>query len=379
MKKPLPIVFLLLILCFVTSMKAQESTTDRIVLSDLTAMSSPGVYYFDVSLAGSRIYTAYNMDITFPEGIDVAKSGNNYLVSMVKPSIYPFDEDYFTQEKTYSHTVSVSMPNEHQLRLACSSNVNAEFTANSGALLRVAVTLDDSKFTFSPKPIVKVSGIALVQKDGTKYVPVDFNCRPFTTGIPAARELPINISATNKVGSLILPFDAELPSGVKAYKFSYVDEVENKLNLVAADCFEACEPYIVYAENGYSGNIGGTVDYTAEYPDEDVYTDGGLTGVLSATVVNTGYIMQNKGDGPQFYRADGQNFSLPAGRCYMTIPPSNVRSFSFDFDDTTTNIDALGNEELKTDVWYTLQGVKLDQMPTETGIYIQGNKKVVIP
>ena len=218
-----------------------------------------------------------------------------------------------------------------------------------------------------------------MKEESKKYVPAGFSCRPFTTGIPASRELPINISAANKVGSLILPFDAELPSGVKAYKFSSVDESQNTLNLLAVDQFDACKPYIVYAENGYSGNISGTVDYTAEYPDEDVYTDAGLTGVLSTTVVNTGYIMQNKGDGPQFYSADGKNYSLPAGRCYMTIPPSNVRSFSFDFDDATTNIDVIANEELKTDAWYTLQGMKLDQMPSEKGVYLQGSKKVLIP
>lgn len=380
MKKPILLFSLLslMVWSFGIHANAQEATTDRLVLSDLTSMGSPNLYYFDISLVGSRIYTAYNMDIILPEGIDIAMSGSNYLVSMVKPSLYPYTEDFFTSEKTYTHTVSVSMPNEHQLRIACSSSTNAEFTAISGTLFRVAVILDDSKFTFSPKPIVKVTGINLTQKEGAKkYVPADFSCRPFSTGIPAERTLPINISDANKVGTLILPFDAALPAGVQAYRYDAVDQVEKTLNLVVTNSFEACTPYIVYAENGYSGNISGIVDLDASYPDEDVFTDEGLTGVLTTTVVNTGYIMQNQGDGPMFYSAVGQNFTLPAGRCYMTTPSSKIKAFMIHFDDESNGVVAV-KEDLSSNTWYTLQGVKLDNRPTEKGIYLKGNKKILI-
>lgn len=384
MKKPILLFFLLTVMtwCLGTQAWAQEATTDQIKLSDLTYDSELEFYYFDVSLEGSRIYSAYDMDIFLPIGIDTDK---DYVMMIENGAngIYPYNK----LTKKYYHSVSASMPSERQLRIACVSMSNDEFTANSGALFRVYVTIDgDALNKFSPKPIVKVSGIALVQADGTKYVPADFSCRPFTEGIPAARELPVNISAANKVGSLILPFAAAVPSGMKVYKYSSVDESGHTLNLEAVDAFEACTPYIVYAETGYDGNISGEVDYDAEYPDEDVYTDGGLTGVLSRMVVNTGYIMQNKGSGPQFYSAEGQNFSLPAGRCYMTIPPSNVRVFGFNFGEeegTTEIVEVeLENEKvekLKSDEeWYTLQGVKLDQEPTEKGVYLYGTKKVFI-
>lgn len=387
MKQPILLFFLLTVMtwCLGTQAWAQEATTDQIKLSDLTYDSELEFYYFDVSLEGSRIYSAYDMDIFLPIGIDTDK---DYVMMIENGAngIYPYNK----LTKKYYHSVSASMPSERQLRIACVSMSNDEFTANSGALFRVYVTIDgDALNKFSPKPIVKVSGIALVVKEGAKkYVPADFSCRPFTTGIPAARELLVNISSDNKVGSLILPFAAAVPSGMKAYQYSSVDESEEMLNLEEVDEFEARKPYIVYAENGYSGNISGTVDYEAEYPDEDVYTNGGLTGVLSRTVVNTGYIMQNKndGNGPQFYSAEGQNFSLPAGRCYMTIPPSNVRVFGFNFGEeegTTEIVEVeLENEKvekLKSDEeWYTLQGVKLDQEPTEKGVYLYGTKKVFI-
>ncbi len=386
MKKPILVFYLLALIAMSvpTSVRAQQPPTDQIRLINFELdSSSPDVYRFDVYLDGSQIYSAYNMEIIFPEGINVAlNKKNNPRVTMLKEGFYPEEDD------EYSHTVSALLPSEHLLRVACLSSLNEQFEYASGYLFRVYVTLNQETLSssFSPTPIVKVSGIALVEADGTKHVPADFSCRPFTTGIPAERELPFNISSTNKVGTLILPFNAALPAGVQAFTCSTVNTTEQTINLEEANSFVACKPYIVYAENGFSGTLSGTVDLSANYPDEDVYTEeeGLLTGVLTTTVVNTGYIMQNQGDGPAFYSADGENFSLPAGRCYMTLPSSGIKMFSLNFDskEETMKIDSLSKEERsegEAESWYTLQGVKLDQKPTETGVYLNGTKKVFIP
>lgn len=382
MKKPILIFYLLTLigLSFPTSMGAQTPTTDNIVLSDLAWDNDLEFYFFDVSLEGSRIYTAYNMDIFLPDGISTDK---DYVLMTEEGSegIYPCTYNKIKKEYTYTHGVSASMPSTNQLRIACTSDINEEFTETSGTLFRVYVELDETKFTFSPKPIVTVSGIGLVVKEGAqKYVPADFSCRPFSTGIPASRTLPLNINAANKIGTLILPFDADLPEGVKAYTCDAADEGTKTLTLTTASSFEACKPYIVYAENGYSGNISGTVDLSATYPDEDIYAEGYLTGVLSPTVVNTGYIMQNQGDGPMFYDADGSNFSLPAGRCYFTPSPSaslaNVMGIRF-VDAETTHISGVENGKTTSNTFYhDLSGRRVTQ-PTK-GIYIQDRKKVFI-
>lgn len=378
MKKPILIFYLLTLigLSFPTSMGAQTPTTDNIVLSDLAWDNDLEFYFFDVSLEGSRIYTAYNMDIFLPDGISTDK---DYVLMTEEGSegIYPCTYNKIKKEYTYTHGVSASMPSTNQLRIACTSDINEEFTKTSGTLFRVYVELDASKFTFSPKPIVTVSGIGLVVKEGSqKYVPADFSCRPFSTGIPTARTLPLNISSTNKIGTLILPFDAALPSGVKAYSCQSVDAEAQSLNLTTASSFEACKPYIVYAENGYSGNISGTVDLSATYPDEDIYAEGYLTGVLSPTVVNTGYIMQNQGDGPMFYDADGSNFSLPAGRCYLTPPTALLsKAFGFSFEEVNAINAVIGKSPISSEL-HDLSGRRVTQ-PTK-GIYLQDGKKVFI-
>ena len=222
-----------------------------------------------------------------------------------------------------------------------------------------------------------MSGIALTQKEDAKqYDPADFSCRPFTVDIPTSRTLPLNISAANQCGTLILPFAASIPEGVKAYTCSAASG--EALTLTAAESLEACTPYIVYAENGYSGTISGTVNLAATYPAQDVFTSGYLTGVLTTTVVNTGYIMQNKGDGAQFYNAEGQSFSLPAGRCYLTPGGSGeAKAFRMSFDETTDiNAPEIVNGQWSDGTYYDLSGHRVVR-PTN-GVYIRDRHKILI-
>ena len=337
-----------------------------------------GAYYFTVSLSGSTTYTAYNMDVFLPTGMHVVygtaedEDEPGYFVYLNHESgMYP------KSSGAYTHTITSTVHNSYQLRLACSSSKNSNLRKTTGKLFTVYVTLDNTVFTssFSPKPIVKLSGMNLTTSDATKYVPADFACRPFTTGIPTERTLPVNVSAANKVGTLILPFDAELPSGLKAYSCNASEG--DLLTLTPAESIEACTPYIVYAENGYSGNLSGT----AELPDAsnvtDVFTNGLLTGLLTSGVVSTGYILQNKGEGPIFYDAEGVNFSLPAGRCYLTSSGSSVKAFQFTFDDDATGISNVRSkmEDVREKI-FDLVGRQVSS--PQHGIYIQGMRKVIV-
>lgn len=356
---------------------AQTATDDKLTVSDLVWNQNRQCYVFTVSLEGSRFYTACNLDIYLPNGINVMSSGGKYRVMLASNNIFEYDD----WEATYSHTVSASMPNTHQLRVACSSNTSTEFTAKSGNLFDVYVTIDNDYFAtcFSPKPIVKLAGMNLTTKAEEKYVPADYACRPFTTGIPMERTLPLNVSAENKIGTLILPFDAALPQGLKAYT---CDAAEGDLlTLTSATSIEACKPYIVYAENGYTGSLSGTATMPDATNVTDIFADGFLTGVLTGTVVNTGYILQNQGNegDPKFYNAEGVEFSLPAGRCFLTpSAASSARAFRFDFGQAT-GIDAFSREPITDNRFFDLSG-RLISYPNnlQRGIYINGTRKVVV-
>ena len=378
----------LLFLLLPTDMKAGIPTEDAIVLSDLNQNNS-GDYYFDVSLLGKedRIYCAYNMDIYFPEGIDVAiKDGSLRVQRLTTAStlIYPYTITYEENEdgdevpvKTYSHNVSATMRGDHRLRISCFSPQNKEFINTSGKLFRVYVTIDESWGTsFCPKPIIKVSGIALATKEDKEYDPADFTCRPFYNGIPADRTLPVNINATDQFGTLILPFASDIPEGVKAFSCNGVED--DFLTLSPVESLEPCTPYILYAEKGFSSYVSGTVNMNADYPPtDDNYVGGLLTGVLTKVVVNTGYIMQNQGDGPKFYNAEGSAFSLPAGRCYLNSDDAGTKAFGFKNDDEPTGITTVDPvKQASSDVIYNLNGMRV-KYPQKGHIYIQNNQKII--
>lgn len=361
---------------------AQTPTSDTFTVSDLdwddeiswNDDANTGAYYFTVSLSGSNTYSACNMSITLPAGISVIYDDyeDEYLVKL----------DNTDKIFTNSHSLGCEKPDQ-AYNVAIYSGTNKDFKNTSGKLFKVYVTIDNAVLasTFSPKPLVKLTGLNLTTSAAVKYVPADFSCRPFTTGVQTSRTLPINVSASNKIGTLILPFDAALPSGLKAYKCNAADN--DMLTLTAAESFEACKPYIVYAETGYSGNINGTVDLSTDYGTADSFTEGYLTGVLTNTTVSTGYILQNQGSGPMFYDAEGATFSLPAGRCYLNPGSSSIKAFNFNFDDdiVVTGIDAESDSSFITlhsslSEWYDLCGRKV--VNPSRGIYIKGTRKVVI-
>lgn len=74
--------------------------------------------------------------------------------------------------------------------------------------------------------------------------------------------------------------------------------------------------------------------------------------------------------------------TVPAGGIYMEIPndtPTKTRSYINIGDDSdTTGITTMSNEPRTTSAWYSLDGRRLDSMPTRKGIYIKDGKKFVI-
>ena len=94
------------------------------------------------------------------------------------------------------------------------------------------------------------------------------------------------------------------------------------------------------------------------------------------------YVLRND----KFVRATGG--TLPANRCYIARPtsvsPSPAPAYLSisGIDDNTTGITMEGGrgktEELFSSDWYTVNGVKLDGMPTKKGIYINNGRKVII-
>ena len=184
-------------------------------------------------------------------------------------------------------------------------------------------------------------------------------------------EVSLNILAENQYGTLILPFNADVPTGVTAY--SVEEATGSKLTLVGEDAFEANIPYIVFAESGATATLEGL---GSAYTDAN-YTEGLLTGVYAATLAPVdSYVLQNNENKVGFYRVEaGAEPTVGANRAYLTVP-AGVKADAFFFDEgTATAIKSVFDGVAAGEV-YDLAGRKLQKL--QKGVNIVNGKKVLV-
>ena len=307
-------------------------------------------------------YTAFQFDLVLPPGLEPV-----YFEDELE--IYKAEYNHVYTARRDDHVV-VYEGHPEFIRIICYSPSN-KLIATSGNLVDIYV---------SPTPYLKPGDVEIKLKDvkfakatGEEGYSVD---NLILTGITAKAEstLPVKVSATNKFSTAVFPFDVDsIPAGLEVYSCNSTNG-EN-LVLTKQSSAKAYTPYILYAPNGYSDTLSGTVD-ASKY--SEVVTDGYLSGTVVLAEVSGGeghYVMQNKGEGPMFYKVTDTSFSIPAGKCWLTLPANLQGSTLFRLDGTTDIAEVKGeNVEVKT--VYDLQGRKVEN-PAK-GIYIVNGNKVVV-
>ena len=166
------------------------------------------------------------------------------------------------------------------------------------------------------------------------------------------------------VGTLILPFAAELPKDMQAYRCTGVDGT--RVLTQAVDEIPANVPLLITA-------LPGTYQFTG-VPEgsERSYTDGMLTGVMEETVITSGYVLQQQ-DAVAFYPVTaGKPITVPAYKCYLSYTGEQQ---AMRLDDVLTGLKGVTTSEDGATL-YDLQG-RRTRTATAPGVYIQNNRKIV--
>ena len=306
-------------------------------------------------------YVAFQFDIQLPEGLELAydKRGRARVATNTT------DESLLDD-----HTIATAVEG-NLIKLRCYSANNYTFWGTSGALIDIYVV---------PTAYLKPGDVE-IKLTNVKFARVteEYGYRAdelILTGITAKAKssLPVKVSSTNKYSTAVFPFDVDaIPAGLEVYSCNSTNG-EN-LVLTKQSSAKAYTPYILYAPNGYSGTFSGAVD-ASKY--SEVVTDGYLSGTVVLAEVSGGeghYVMQNKGEGPMFYKVTDTSFSIPAGKCWLTLPANLQGSTLFRLDGTT-DIAEVKCENGEVETVYDLQGRKVEN-PAK-GIYIVNGNKVVI-
>lgn len=349
-----------------------KPTNDYITVNDVTLVpGSTDTYQVEISLEGvdSQIYTAYQMDILFPPGVDVVVGEYGPYVRLWKGDgcIYPkrWDEFFHHVETSYG-VVSNKL-----LRISCRGDMNMELTATSGKLLYFLVKA--SPYLKPGDVVLKVTNFDLITNENAQK----YHCKDQTLTLHAKAEstATLSVSGSSHYGTCVLPFAvSSLPADVKAYSAKGLDDTGQLVVLDEVMQLAAYTPYILYSESGYSGSLSGTVDAN-KYG--EVVSDGLLRGAIAPQKKSAGYVLQDLGEGAKFYAMDGVEFLIPEGKCWLEMPFAQTSAPQYGIQiGTTTGITAPTASASAHGKIYTLDGKEVKTMQPG-GIYVVNGKKVL--
>lgn len=359
MKKTMTMIVLLLALFGV---RAQAQSL-RVWMDDMNVVADgQTVTYMTVYMTDpDNLYSGFQMGITVPEGISIhqVKSGR-VMVNDAKLNEFRFEG--------LTHSLTVNMADSKTIKLGCAdTGQNAEFYPDDadGNIVEELFTIG---LVGSPEMVngeytVEMWDVEMIHQDATGVKPSNTNltAKMTVTGGQDAAPLtiPYNLTAAG-YGTIILPFDAELPEGVKAYTCTAIDGTVVVTEEQAS--IKANTPMLL---QGVPGQYEFQGISSAE---EDSYTQGILTGVYPATAISSGYVLQTQQGVTGFYRVENAQ-TVPANRCYLTMS-GNAKLLRLDFADSIENI--MANSADKT---YDLSGRR--SAPNTTGVKIMSGRKVI--
>ena len=367
----------------------QKETDDYVTLGDLTV--EPGkdeVYQLKVNLNGTQIYTAFEMDIELPSGLEpvMVKDSKGEMrpkvwLWMGENTVFSLIEGPGYNIPSHTLTASYGKAGKNTIRMACYSGNGEDFTAKSGTL--VTIYCKASPYLKPGKNDVHITKCHFITNekviiDGKEMRGQQYNCKDRTETITAKAHstATINVSAKNQWGSCVVPFDIpKLPSGLEAY--TVTDRQSGIAYLKQQTSILAYTPVLLYAENGFSGTFSGDVDETKykEVAQQDI-----IYGAIVPQTKDNGFVLQNLGEGVKLYAMSGQPFEIPAGKCWVEPTFTNGPQYmEMVIDDGTTGI---GSAECSNGtaqhepVFYSLDGKRVEN-PLPGNIYIVDGQKVL--
>ena len=322
-----------------------------VITTGATSNNNPTGYGLNVNLTPN---TNLNQAVTFTK-----KSGNNYYISFETAA----GTTYLT---TGSLNGSAAGWKTQQIQATTDAEKKCAFTI-------VASTVDNVFYIYNPEHKDYID----YQDGGSLYTDTNIDHKSFSLVETSKPSIEINTTKAGW-GTVMLPFAAEIPSGVKVYSVSELSG--QQLTLVQVNALEANKPYII--EGTWNETLTGDAQGVAL-----TYTEGLLTGVYEDQDAPNGkYIMQKQDDLVGFFKVDYEDLEkrglrkpqLKANRAYLTAPTADVNAdvkafyLSGTEDAIKSVFDAVANGDI-----YDLNGRKVQKMQ-KGNAYIVNGKTVVV-
>lgn len=177
--------------------------------------------------------------------------------------------------------------------------------------------------------------------------------------------------------TLVLPYETEIPEGVKAYTLAYASD-NKAVATELTGVIPANTPVLVNANEGqYTFKATATLTTKAAKP-----VSGSLHGVWSEVVVPEGsYVLQNQSGTVAFYRVEAADFKVKANQAYLYAPEAaGAKMLNIDFGGESTAINGVEAEASNANTQvYTIDGKKANRNNLAKGqVYVTKGKTFIL-
>lgn len=349
---------------FMTQAQAQTETLE--LWGNDLEMTADGstTTYLTISERDVVDYTAFNMTIMVPKGIHVAqtRSGRDYVD----------DISLNVDRATTTHTIACNMPEYDYIKVACYSSKSQDFYPDDidgnlvTELFTIGLTADPTMANGEYE--IRIIEVKFVLAAGGASVPRQpITMKMNVTGGVEGQNIACTIGETG-MGTLILPFDAHVPSALQACACTSIDGT----TLVTTPLVRipALTPVLLEGMPGTYSFVG-----VPETTSETAFTSGMLTGVLENTIITSGYVLQQQGSGVAFYPVNPDRpITVPAHKCYLN---NTVSAKVIYWGGAFTGVEVLQNDDWNAAPFYDLNGRQVAR-PGVSGVYVRGEKKVYL-
>lgn len=326
---------------------------------------------FDAVSGTHRTYMDWQMVLNVPKGVTV----NQKKVLQGRDSVLV--NDLTLNEIRYggiSAQLNSNMADSTSIRIITSNQGTTPYYPDdtNGNMVEELFTIGlvaDSAMEYGKYEIslTEVKFVQLGDKTGAKPTETPVATLIVKGDGPLEEKVTLIVSNVG-FATLMIPFDAEIPAGLRAYTCTGLSG--DYVMLEKQDMIKANTPLLVEGREGtyiFKGESVAT---------EDTYTVGLLTGVYSKRKAAEDMFVLTLIDGKiAFYPADPINPPIiGANRCYLSLPSvSLAKALYFDTDNATSIAGTNDNIQYEIEV-YDLNGQRV--LRPDRGIYIIDGKKI---
>lgn len=358
-------IWLCAFLCLLSLIKVKAEAT--LTVSDFSIEAGGRATITIDSDVALNEYCSFQFDVLLPEGITMPYTMNPDEEEEQYGYYNEDEEEWIPAVESgickSSHVLECSAI-KGGYRFVCYNSKFATFKSGSKNVL--TLILEASENIVNGAYSVAVGGNdVFIANENNHIVPSTVPGTAIVTG--SSQELVYQYSMSNAGwGTLMLPFDAEVPAGLTAYCCTTISS--GMLELVPTVTLIANTPYVMEGEYGRY-NFTGIPTMT-----KTSYNSGMLTGVYANTKISEGYVLQQLHGDVAFYRVDASDpIIVPAFRCYLNATSESAAMLRLRGE--TTEIKDVDINVMKD--LYNIQGEKII-VPIERGVYIWGNRKIII-